>query len=50
MLFNKKLQVKILSSTFTLLIMVSWRIMSALSLQDMILTAIFLDKTWVIKK
>lgn len=43
---HQRLQVKILSSTFTILIMIMWRIMCALSLQDMILTAIFLDKTW----
>lgn len=43
---HQKLQISVLKSTITLIIMLLWRIMCALSLQDMILTAIFIDKTW----
>ncbi|CAF1022051.1 unnamed protein product [Brachionus calyciflorus] len=43
---HQNLQVNILKSTITLIIMFLWRIMNALSLQDMILTSIFIDKSW----
>ncbi len=41
------MQVEVISSPLTVLIMFGWRLMSALSLQDLILGAIFIDKTWV---
>lgn len=44
---KKQLQINVLKSTITLFIMISWRVMCALSLQDMILVSIFIDKIWV---
>lgn len=43
---HQDLQVQVLRSVITLFIMFAWRIFCALSLQDMLLTAIFIDKTW----
>ena len=44
---HEQFQAQVLHSSITLFIMFSWRFMCALSLQDMILGAIFLDKMWV---
>lgn len=41
-----EMQMSYLSSGFTLFIMFAWRFMCAISLQDIILSAIFLDKIW----
>lgn len=46
-LLHQELQVHVLHSSITLFIMFLWRLMCALSLQDLILTAIFIDKIWV---
>lgn len=44
---HKQLQINVLNSTITIFIMFMWRFMCALSLQDMILASIFIDKIWV---
>jgi hypothetical protein len=46
-LLHQELQVHVLHSSITLFVMFLWRLMCALSLQDLILTAIFIDKIWV---
>jgi hypothetical protein len=44
---HKQLQINVLNSSITIFIMLMWRFMNALSLQDMILASIFIDKIWV---
>jgi len=43
---HEQLQVNVLTSTITVLIMMAWRVMNALSLQDFLLFSIFVDKIW----
>jgi hypothetical protein len=39
---------QILHSSLTIFIMFAWRFLCALSIQDLILCSIFIDKLWVI--
>lgn len=43
---HQQLQVLISEDNLSVLIMIMWRSLSALNLQDLILSAIFIDKTW----
>jgi hypothetical protein len=47
---SQKLQVSISESSLTVIIWILWRQLNALSLQDFLLCAIFVDKTWVRKQ
>lgn len=44
---QQQLQVSISESNLTIIIWILWRQLNALTLQDIILAAIFVDKTWV---
>lgn len=43
---QQNLQASVLSSNLTVSIMILWRVFNALSIQDFLLAAMFVDKTW----